>query len=52
MADSRDWLFQRAVARVEAPVEQIVADFATSYAGRPAGRVGVGQASLASGEGI
>jgi hypothetical protein len=38
MADSRDWLFQRAVARVEAPVEQIVADFATSCVGRPVQR--------------
>ena len=30
----RDWRFQRAVARVEAGVEKIVADFATSYVGR------------------
>lgn len=34
MADRREWLFQRAVARVEPGVEEIVADFATSYVGR------------------
>jgi hypothetical protein len=34
----RAWCFQRAVARVEAAVEAIVADFATSYVGRPVRR--------------
>ena len=34
VADRREWLFQRAVARVEPGVEEIVADFATSYVGR------------------
>ena len=34
MVDAREWRFQRAVARVEAAVEEIVADFATSYVGR------------------
>jgi hypothetical protein len=38
MADRRDWLFARAVARVEAIVEQILADYATSYVGRPVTR--------------
>src|SRR5262245_4467033 len=35
MANRREWLFERAVARVEAIVEQILADYATSYVGRP-----------------
>jgi hypothetical protein len=34
VAGRREWLFQRAVARVEPGVEEIVADFATSYVGR------------------
>jgi hypothetical protein len=32
------WTFQRAVARVEAAVEEVVAEFATSYVGRPVQR--------------
>ena len=38
MAENCDWLFERAVARVEAGVEEILADFATSYVGRPVQR--------------
>jgi hypothetical protein len=38
MADRRDWIFRRSVARVEATIEGIVADFATSYVGRPVQR--------------
>jgi len=38
MADRREWLFERAVARVEAVVEPILADFATCYVGRPVRR--------------
>jgi hypothetical protein len=34
MSDQREWRYQRAVARVEAVVEPIVADYATSYVGR------------------
>jgi hypothetical protein len=34
MADDRDWRFERAVARVESTVDEIVAEFATSYVGR------------------
>ena len=34
MAERSDWRYQRAVARVEPVVEQVVADFATSYVGR------------------
>ena len=36
--DRRAWLFERAVARVEAVVEQILAEYATSYVGRPVTR--------------
>lgn len=38
MAYARDWRFERAVARVEATVEKVVAEFATSYVGRPVQR--------------
>ena len=38
MADDREWAFERAVARVEAPVEEVLADYATSYVGRPVRR--------------
>jgi hypothetical protein len=38
MVGAREWLFQRSVARVEVGVEEIVADFATSYVGRPVQR--------------
>jgi len=41
MPDARDWRFQRAVARVEAGVEEIVADFATSCVGRAVRRQAV-----------
>ena len=33
-----DWRFERALARVEAAVDEIVADHATSYVGRPVQR--------------
>jgi hypothetical protein len=38
MVHHRVWRFERAVARVEATVEEIVADFATTYVGRPVQR--------------
>ena len=38
MADVGSWRFRRAVARVEATVEEVVADFATSVVGRPVQR--------------
>jgi hypothetical protein len=38
VADDRDWRFRRAVARVEEVVEEVVADFAVSYVGRPVQR--------------
>jgi hypothetical protein len=34
MSDHDDWVFERAVARVEAVVDEVVADYATSYVGR------------------
>jgi hypothetical protein len=34
----RDWRYRRAVARVEEVVEEVVADFAVSYVGRPVQR--------------
>jgi hypothetical protein len=34
----RDWRFQRAVARVESVVEEVVAEHAVSYVGRPVER--------------
>jgi hypothetical protein len=33
--DDRVWRFERAVARVEATIDEVVADHATSYVGRP-----------------
>jgi len=41
MVDRRAWVFQRALARVEHVVEEIVADFATAYVGRPVQRLDV-----------
>ena len=39
MADDRDWRYQRAVARVEVAVEEIVAELTRpSYEGRPVQR--------------
>ena len=38
VSDDRDWRFRRAVARVEGVVEEVVADFAVSYVGRPVQR--------------
>ena len=38
MADADDWKFRRAVARVEAVVDEVVAEFATSFVGRPVRR--------------
>jgi hypothetical protein len=38
MTDDTAWRFRRAVARVESAVDEIVADFATSYVGRPVRR--------------
>ena len=38
MDERRDWRFRRAVARVEPVVEEVVADYATSYVGRPVQR--------------
>jgi len=37
-ADEAVWRYERAVARVEATVDQVVADHATVYVGRPAER--------------
>ena len=38
MGEDRDWRYERAVARVEGAVEAVLADFATSYVGRPVRR--------------
>jgi hypothetical protein len=38
VTDDRDWRFRRAVARVEGVVEEVVADHAVSYVGRPVQR--------------
>ena len=38
VTDDRDWRYRRAVARVEGVVEEVVADFAVSYVGRPVQR--------------
>ncbi|MET0903291.1 MAG: hypothetical protein ABWZ52_08625 [Acidimicrobiales bacterium] len=38
MSDDLDWRFQRAVARVEDVVEEVVAEHAVSYVGRPVQR--------------
>ena len=35
------WRFRRAVARVDAVVEEVLADFATSYVGRPVRRLDI-----------
>ena len=37
-AHERGWRFERAVARVEATIDQVVAEHATSYVGRPVQR--------------
>jgi hypothetical protein len=37
-SDERGWRFERAVARVEATIDEVVADHATSYVGRPVQR--------------
>ena len=38
MVTDRDWLFERALARVDGTVEELLADYATSYVGRPVQR--------------
>ena len=38
VADEQHWRYDRAVARVEDVVEAVLADFATSYVGRPVRR--------------